>query len=194
MRPTWRTFRPNVALAQAGLLVADSAGRIDLARTRALSPNGYWVTLNRTAWKGGIVPPADERAVLDLAQRALEGARGTDGAPIVTRVWRVEGNEELGLGGPTGGDLYYDVADGYAWSSQAAGAVASPTTPRGAHGYPSTRADMQTVLCAAGAALPARRLPPARIIDAAPTVAEWLGVRAPADAVGRSLLGAMLAR
>src|SRR5262249_36156534 len=44
MRPTWRVFRPNVALAQAGLLAADTAGRIDLARTRALTASGYWVS------------------------------------------------------------------------------------------------------------------------------------------------------
>ena len=194
MRWTWRTFRPNVALAQAGLLVADSAGRIDLSRTRALSPNGYWVMVNRTAWKGGIVPPAEAAAVQAAARRALEAARGTDGQPIVTRLWRGDEADSLGIGGPVGGDLYYDVADGYGWSSQAAGAVASSARPGGAHGYPSVRADMQTVFCAAGAAIGARRLGPGRTIDVAPTVAEWLGARAPADAVGRSRLRELTGR
>ena len=66
--------------------------------------------------------------------------------------------------------------------------------PGGAHGYPSVRRDMQTVLCAAGPAFAPRRLPTARTIDVAPTVAEWLGMPAPANAVGRSLLDAMRPR
>ena len=192
MRWTWRTFRPNLALAQAGLLATDSAGRIDLSRTRALSPNGYWVMVNRTAWKGGIVPPAEVDAVLAAARRALEAARGADGQPIVTRLWRGDEADSLGIGGPTGGDLYYDVADGYGWSSQARGALTSPSQPGGAHGYPSVRPDMQTVFCAAGAGIGARRLGPGRTIDVAPTVAEWLGIRPPAQAVGRSRLREMV--
>ena len=66
--------------------------------------------------------------------------------------------------------------------------------PMWAHGYPSIRADMQTVFCMAGAAVTPHRLPPGRATDVAPSVAEWLGMRPPADAVGRSILGALLGR
>ncbi|MHB1224591.1 MAG: alkaline phosphatase family protein [Gemmatimonadaceae bacterium] len=194
MRATWRTFRPNVALAAAGLLALDSAGRIDLTRTRALSPNGYWVTVNRTAWKGGIVPPAEEAAVLARAARALEDARGPDGRPIVTRLWRAAEHDSLGMGGPVGGELYYEVAGGYRWSSDPRGAVASESRAGAGHGYPSGGTDMQTVLCAAGAGIAPRRLGSARTVDMAPTVAAWLGMRPPAQSVGRSLLGEMLGR
>jgi hypothetical protein len=194
MRPVWRAFRPNVALAAAGLLATDGDGRIDLARTRALSPNGYWVNVNRTAWKGGIVPPAEESAVLDAAERALTAARGADGQPIVARLWRVAGHDSLGIGGPAGGDLYYDLADGYSYSAAPTGAVGADSRPGGAHGFPSVRPEMQTVLCAAGAGIAPRRIGPARTIDVAPTVAEWLGVRPPAQAVGRSLLEALTGR
>lgn len=192
MRATWRTFRPNAALAAAGLLALDSAGRIDLSRTRALSPNGYWVMVNRTAWKGGIVPPAEEAAVLARAARALEGARGLDGQPIVTRLWRAAEHDSLGMGGPVGGELYYEVADGYWWTADARGAVASESRAGAGHGYPSVAVDMQTVLCAAGAGFAPRRLGPARTVDMAPTVAAWLGMRPPAQSVGRSRLGEML--
>lgn len=195
MRAYHTLFHPNVALREAGLLVADDSGRIDLSRTRALSAGGYWVSVNRTAWKGGIVPPGAAAAVIDSAQRALEAARGADGRPIVTRIWRGSEHDSLGIGGPTGGDLYYDVADGY-YYSRALGRTVSTTLPRpnGGHGYPSVRRDMQTVLCAVGSGFPARRLPAARTIDVAPTVAEWLGMPAPLDAVGRSLLSAMRPR
>jgi hypothetical protein len=189
MRALWRVFRPNVALARAGLLVADTAGRIDLSRTRALSPNGYWVTVNRVAWKGGTVPPAEEASVLAAAEQALLAARGADGTPVVTRIFRAAEHDSLGLGGPVGGDLYYEVAPGYAWTSSARGPVVDATADADAsHGFPSVSPDMYTVFCAEGLAFPARRLGPARTIDVAPTVAEWLGVQPPPTAKGRSLL------
>ena len=192
MRLTWRLFRPNVALAEAGLLARDSAGRIDLSRTRALSPNGYWVSVNRTAWRGGIVPPAEEAAVLAAARQALEGARGPDGRPIVTRIWRGDEADSLGIGGPTGGDLYFDLAEGYYFNGAPGGPLTAPTSPRGNHGFPSPSPEMQTVFCMAGPGVAPRRIGPARTIDVAPTVAEWLGIRKPAHAVGISRLGEMM--
>jgi len=50
------------------------------------------------------------------------------------------------------------------------------------------------VLCAIGPGVGGRRLPTARVIDAAPTVAEWLGIPPPGDAKGVSLLRAMTGR
>jgi hypothetical protein len=189
MRALWRVFRPNVALARAGLLVADSAGRIDLSRTHALSPNGYWVTVNRAAWKGGIVPPAEEASVVAAAEQALLAARGADGAPVVTRIFRAAEHDSLGLGGPVGGDLYYEVAPGYSWTSSARGSVVDATVDIDAnHGFPSVSPDMYTVFCAEGVAFPPHRVGPARTIDVAPTVAEWLGIGPLPTAKGRSLL------
>ena len=46
---------------------------------------------------------------------------------------------------------------------------------------------------AAGDAIPAHRIGPARTIDAAPTVSAWLGMPPPRDARGTSLLNKMLA-
>lgn len=188
MRATWRLFRPNVALAQAGLLATDAAGRIDLARTRALTPNGYWISLNRTARKDGIVPPEGEANVLAAAERALLAARGEDGAPIVTRTWRAAEHDSLGIGGPAGGDLYYELAPGYTWTPAATGPLTQPGPVSAGHGFPSVSVDMRTALCAEGVAFAARRIGPARTIDAAPTVAAWLGIAPPPHAAGRSLL------
>jgi len=171
------------------LLVTDTAGRIDLGRTRALSPNGYWVTVNRVGWKGGIVPPDEEPIVLEAAERALLGVRGSDGAPVVTRIFRAAEHDSLGLGGPVGGDLYYEVAPGYSWTDSTRGPVVDPTAEADAnHGFPSVSPDMYTVFCAEGVAFPARRSGPARTIDVAPTVAEWLGLGRIPTATGRSLL------
>jgi predicted AlkP superfamily phosphohydrolase/phosphomutase len=194
MRPTWRRFRPNAALADAGLLAADDSGRVDLARTRAYSPDGLYVMVNTTDWRGGIVPPDSVAAVVALADAALRAARGADGAPVVTRTWRVAGDDSLGRGGPAGGDLYFETAPGYHWERDARGPAAADGRVGADHGFPSISPDMHTVLCVLGPGFAPRRIGPARTIDAAPTVAEWLGIPAPPSARGRSLLGRMLGR
>lgn len=188
MRPYWRIFRPNVALAAAGLLAVDAAGNVDHSRSRALSPNGYWVSVNRRAWRGGTVAPHEESAVIDSVVHVLRAVRGTDGQPVVTRIFRASEHDSLGLGGPVGGDVYYELASGYYYNAAASGALTTETRTRGGHGYPSVSADMQTVLCAYGAEFVPRRVGAARTIDLAPTVLEWIGVEPAASVRGRSLL------
>jgi hypothetical protein len=126
--------------------------------------------------------------VLAEAEEALRAARGSDWAPIVTRIFRATEHDSLGLGGPVGGDLYYELAPGYYWTSSARGAVADTTAAEAEHGFPSVSPDMYTVFCAEGAAFAARRVRPARTIDVAPTVAEWLGIGPIPTARGRSVL------
>jgi hypothetical protein len=188
MRPSWKVFSPNAALAEAGLLVLDDDGEIDLARTKALSPNGYWINVNTTDWKGGIVPPQESARVLEEAEGALHAARDGTGDPVVTALYRPEDHPELGIGGPAGGDLYFGTAPGIRWTSRADVPVVAPARPWATHGYPPADPDMFTVFCADGTAFPAGRTRPVRVIDVAPTVAEWLGAPPPRDAVGRSVL------
>jgi predicted AlkP superfamily phosphohydrolase/phosphomutase len=192
MRAVWRTFRPNVALRDAGLLGVDAKGAVDLARTRALSPYGGWIAINRRTWKGGVVAPAEEAAVLDRIEAVVRAVRGPDGEPVVTRTWRPAPGDSLGIGGPVGGDLYYEVAPGYHWSTTLSGPAAGPSEARGEHGFPSVDADMKTVLCAVGPAFPAHRIPEARTIDLAPTLLEYFGVRPAPTVQGRSLLGELM--
>ncbi|HEU4587215.1 MAG TPA: alkaline phosphatase family protein [Gemmatimonadales bacterium] len=188
MRGTWREFRPNVALAAAGLLAVDPQGRIDLARTKALSPTGDWVSVNRVARRGGTVAPESEDSVLYAAEAALLAARRPDGEAVVTGVWRARDTDTLGMGGPVGGDLYYDVAPGYRWTARATGPVTGDAPPQGGHGYPPLDPDMAAVLCATGPGFGPRRVGPAALIDVAPTVSAWLGIPPPANARGRSRL------
>ncbi len=195
MRATGRVFRPNVVLARAGLVAFDSAGSLELARTRAISPNGYWISINRAARKQGAVAPADEATVLDTAERALRDARDEQGRPVVLRTWRAAEHDTLGMGGPAGGDLYYEVAEGTRWSAELRGAVVSMDAFRsGNHGFPSTAPDMATVFCAWGAPFAPHRVGDVRIIDMAPTVSAWLGLAPPADATGIARLDALSRR
>ncbi len=189
MRTFWRGFRPNVALREAGLLALDSNGRVDLSRTKAYSPNGYYVMINRTAWKDGIVPPSEERAVLDAAERAVLASRSPEGTAIVIQTWRSDapGADSLGLGGPAGGDLYYDVARGYTWNAGLADPVSSELTrPGSSHGFPSTSPEMQTVLCLWSSGVSPNRIGPARSSAAALITSDWLGIPRPANAQGQS--------
>jgi type I phosphodiesterase/nucleotide pyrophosphatase len=194
MRATWRLLHVNAVLRRAGLLVADTGGRPDLERSRALAPNGPYVTVNRIGRKGGIVPPSEVNQVADSVIRALLAVRGPDGRPVVTRTWRPAPDDTLGIGGPTGGDVYFNLAPGYYYSTAAGDALTGARAPGGSHGFPSIEPDMRTVLCAIGPGVGGRRLPTARVIDAAPTVAEWIGVAPPGEAKGVSLLGAMRGR
>src|SRR5690606_28374537 len=192
MRATWRVFRPNAALRDAGLLVLDDRGQVDLTRTRAISPNGYWVNINRTAWRGGIVPPEDEARVLAAAEAALLAVRDAAGQPVVTRVYRPAEHPELGIGGPAGGDLYYATAPGVRWWSDPRGPAIAEADIDAGHGFPPEEPDMWTAFCAEGGEFAPRRIGAVRTTVVAPTVAEWLGIPAPADAVGRSVLGELL--
>jgi hypothetical protein len=191
MRPAWMTFRPNVALEKAGIVASDSGGTIDLAGTQAAATRGWWISVNRDTRKGGIVSRDSVEAVLDRVERALRAVRDSAGAAIVTEVWRSTSAaaDSLGLGGPAGGDLYYALAPGYYPSASANGALVSAMAlPRGEHGFPSVDRDMWPALCVLGTGARAKRIGPVRAIDVAPTVAEWLGISAPADSRGRSLM------
>jgi len=185
-RASWREFRPNALLRQAGILHLDGDGEVDLARTDAVSPNGYWINVNRTGRAGGSVDPDRVEGVMDAVERALLNLVDPDGERVVTRVYRATDHPELGLGGIAGGDIYYETGAGVRWSRSARG---EPLVAGGAgagHGFSPTSPDMWTAFCATGAGIEHGRFARARLIDAAPTVAEWLGIEPPHDARGIS--------
>jgi hypothetical protein len=129
--------------------------------------------------------------VAEAVAAALLAARDPEGRPIVTRIWRPQPNDSLGIGGPAGGEVYFDLAPGYYPSAAGSESVVTPRTPAGSHGFPSIEPDMRSAFCALGPGIGGRRLPTVRVIDAAPTVSAWLGIPPPADARGISLLEAM---
>jgi len=190
MRPTWLGFKPNVALREAGILHADSAGNIDLARTQAAATRGGWISVNRVGRKGGIVPRDSVDAVLARVEQVLRAVRDSAGTPIITEIFRAgsPAGDSLGIGGPTGGDLYFGLAPGYYWGPVVTGAMVVPLAfPMGEHGFPSLDHDMRPLGCMVEAGVAGKRIGMIRSIDLAPSVADWLGIRAPADARGNSV-------
>ncbi len=184
-------MRPGVVLQQAGLLVLDQAGRVDVSRTRVV-PIRNCLIVNGTDWKDGIVAPARREAVLTSALDALRAVRDRGGAPVITEVVRDEADRRaLGFGGPTGADACYGLADGYAVDESAlrGDLVAKRRFPKGDHNFLATRREMQGILVATGPAVPAAGAWPAiRAIDVAPLVADLLGIAPPAHATGTSPL------
>jgi len=190
----------NQILAEAGLLTrsaeasTDPRRGIDLAHTRALAPPGneFFIRVNGVEWAGGIVPREDRETVLAAAEAALLSARepGT-GRPLIRRVFRPEELPGLGIGGPVGGDLYFDPAPGFYPRSELADRLITPERrPWGAgnHGFWPERRSMHAIFYAAGPGIPPGLvLPPVRHIDIAPTLARLLGIPPPSGARGQVL-------
>lgn len=199
MTGTSRNFYPNTVLERAGLLVRTGDGRaIDLTRTRICAPHwgDYFVSVNSTDWKGGIVTPAEREDVVRRATDALLAATDPEtGKRIVTRIFRPEEFVGLGMGGPAGGDLYLDVAPGYSPSAGLNNDVVRKSTSaigNGTHGFFPLRSKMQTVWFVAGPGIASgKTISGIRQIDIAPTLSHVLGIPVPRDAKGHIIAEAL---
>jgi predicted AlkP superfamily phosphohydrolase/phosphomutase len=192
-----RYFKPNVALAQAGLLALDAAGRIDLARTKAVyfPGNSGYVVINRQGRPGGLVPPADEEDVRRRVAAALtsykDPAAGRPLGVTVTDV-RVPPSGPK-LGGPHAGDLFVEVnAPGVALSARTTGDALESRRPEGTHFQkPSERRLQGSFVIAGPGVASGTDLGVIQQIDIAPTLAALLGLDPLAHAEGKPLAAAL---
>ena len=190
-----RVFKPNVALAQAGLLVTDASGRIDLSRTRAVyfAGNTGHVRVNRAALPGGIVSPAEEATVRRQAAATLTAAVDPQtGRSLSVRVFDLHAprpGETPSRGRPEAGDLFVEIGvPGFALSAGTAGAVVEAIAPAGAHYQEPASRPLQGTLVFAGPGIPAGAdLGLVRQIDIAPTLAALLGMDPLRDAEGKPI-------
>jgi hypothetical protein len=142
------------------------------------------ILVNTTEWKGGAVPVSGRAQVVEEAHRALAAVPG-----IAAFFTPEQDGDRYGIGGPAGGDLYFDFAPGYGASAREADSVAADVRPRGMHGFLPSRRDMQAILVMRGPRIaPGTQLGEIRIIDIAPLVAELLGFPAPPTFRGRAPL------
>ena len=186
-----KTFFPNAVLERAGLLSRSTGGTIDPGRTKiaAVYGGGLFINVNSTDWKDGIVPLDHRDDVIRQAAEALLAARDPqNGAQIVSRVFRPEESQELGIGGPAGGDLYLDLAEGYTSSGAISSTVAQQLiSPIGAgvHGFYPLRPKLQAIWYATGPGLARGKLiRGVRQIDIAPTLSKLMGIPVPRNATG----------
>lgn len=179
MAPVWKQVNVNVALRQAGL------------EGKAVHVYNFLV-LNTDDWKGGAIPVADREQFTDKVQAALAAIKDPEsGEPVFREFARPSRDEaKYGIGGPTGGDLYWDLAPGYYFSKAPDGPlIMRLRMPAGNHGFLPTRKDMLAICIASGPRLPrGGQWPQLHGIDVAPLVADLLGIRPPAQSRGRSPL------
>lgn len=186
----------NTVLQQAGLLVLDGQGRVDLTRTKAIyfSGNNAYILINTMDRRAGIVTPSERPQVLGQIRRALGEVRD-GGRQVITGSFDAAGPDGLamGIGGEAGGDLYLDLLPGYDFDARLGAAeVITAREPFGTHVFNPQRPSMRTIMALQGPGVAAgRRIGSVRTIDFAPTIAELLGIPAPRQATGRVLVEAL---
>ncbi|MHB8576767.1 MAG: alkaline phosphatase family protein [Dehalococcoidia bacterium] len=207
----WYAINANLVLKQAGLLAWDEARR-PLPESRAVA---YWaggtcnVYVNLAGRQpGGNVSQAEFEAVRACIVAAFEAlnAETLDGGRVIERVYRFEetaaiptscGPATMQYAGRTG-DVVVFSAPPYQFDAPAADRLVAPSPLLGQHGYlPDTiderlNVNMRSPFVLAGPGVRAGlRMPGARAIDIAPTLAALLGINPPAQADGRVISEAL---
>ena len=191
MSPVAKEVKINLALRDAGLLFVNRTGGIDTARTQAVHLK-YCVIVNTVDWRNGLVPLEDRKKIVDRVEQALWQVKDPEtGAPVFTQFFRPgDTAAPPGIGGPAGGDLYFELAPGYGASDALIGdMIVRARMPNGQHGFLSTRPEMLATFIARGPRIKSSGLiQTIHAIDLAPLVSEILGIPAPARSQGHSPL------
>src|SRR5688572_3994251 len=186
-----KRFAINRLLQQKGLLVIDAQGRIDLAKTKVLYPsinNGY-LLINSMDRKNGVVAAEERKELARQVGELLSEVRDGD-QPVVKNVYDAEiHGAEMGIGGPSGGDVYIDLVPGYDFDPRTTPEpVITQVEPYGSHGASPEQSSMRTLMLFQGPGIAAgHRLQNVRIIDFAPTISGLLDFPAPKNSSGRVL-------
>jgi predicted AlkP superfamily phosphohydrolase/phosphomutase len=191
MQAANKRFAINRLLQQEGLVVMDEQGRADLSRTKVLYPsinNGY-LLINSIDRKNGIVAPEQReelaRQVQELLMDVVDGEQR-----IIQNVYDAEiRGAEMGIGGPSGGDLYIELAPGYDFDPRTTPApLITQIEPYGSHGASPEQSSMRTIMLFHGPGVAVgQRLQGVRIVDFAPTLSALLDFPAPKNSNGRVL-------
>lgn len=189
--PTWRTVYFNRILKDAGLLVLNEDGSINVAETVAYygGENSLGVYINTTDRPGGIVSPEDYDDVVQQVTDVLLAATDTDGTPLVEAIYRSEELAEEGLGGPQGAQLYIEPTRGYYWDANSGdGDIVTDAAPfrTGVHGIrPSINPEMQGFAVLGGSNFAnGMVVEQARSTDLTPTAALAVGIEPAAHWTG----------
>jgi predicted AlkP superfamily pyrophosphatase or phosphodiesterase len=92
-------------------------------------------------------------------------------------IHRVFTQEQIAaMGGDPNAFLALEAADGFSVTAGYTGKLIEPSKQKGTHGYFPDKPEMKASLLFFGPAIGNAKIPDARIIDIAPTVAKWLGL------------------
>ena len=160
-----KSFRPGVVLRQRGLISTDDKGRITSWRAAAAGSAGSAYIYLRD--------PADTGAA-DSVQELFRSLAGHPGSGIR----RVLSRDDIAsLGGDSQALLAIEPEDGFSFAGGVAGEAIVPATTPGIHGFPPDREFMRSSLIIQGPGVRTGRIEGVRMVDFAPTVAQWLGLR-----------------
>ena len=170
-----RSVRPGALLRQAGLVQLDEKGKV-------------------SSWSVSVLPNAGSLYVYlrDPNDAALQGATlkvfADKARESNSGIGRVLDRAQISaLGGDPEAFLALDAAPNTTFAAGYTGDYEGPSTVKATHGYDPSRSEMRASLVFFGATIKKGKLSDARLVDIAPTVAEWL--RLPLGAVdGKALL------
>jgi len=158
-------LRPGAWLREKGLVTLDEKEKIKDWKAYILAAGGMAYVY--------VKEKQDEetrKALLEMFQKAA-AAPGTGIARILNH------EQIVALGGDPEAFLALEAAEGWTILGGVKGDAVSPSVEAAEHGYPPDWPAMQASLLVYGPAIGRGKIKNARLIDIAPTVARWLGLR-----------------
>ncbi len=159
-----KMVRPGTLLKDAGLVTTNAAGHV-------------------TAWKATLVVnsgqayvylhDAGDAATREAVKKLFTSRVGQEGSGI-GRVY--EAADIHAAGGDPDAFLALEAAPGYQMGAGYSGDYVAPAIYHATHGYDPNRPEMHASLILYGPNVPHGTLAGARLVDVAPTIAEWLSL------------------
>jgi len=160
-----KVVRPGVLLRQHGLITLDEKNHVTSWRTAVAASSGSaYVYLH---------DPGDRDAAASV--RELFGSLAGQPGSGIRRL--LSQDEIAALGGDADAFLALEPAEGFGLIGGVTGDAMGPATTIGIHGFPPDREFMNSSLILTGPDVRPGKIEGARLVDIAPTVAQWLGLR-----------------
>jgi predicted AlkP superfamily pyrophosphatase or phosphodiesterase len=161
-----KMVKPCVLLNGAGLLTA-RGGRVVEWKAALLAGSGQaYVYLH---------DPADQETKNRVSTLLTERTRQPDSG--IGRIY--DSSEIRARGGDPSAFLALEAAPNYQFGGGCTGDYVAPSTYRATHGYDPSRPELHASLLAVGPGIAHGVIRGARLIDIAPTIAGWLGLKMP---------------
>jgi len=162
---TSQRVRPGVWLREKGLVTPDENGKVTDWKAYVLASSGSaYVYVKEKE------DQETRKVLLEMFQESA-GKPGTGIRQVFTH------EQIVAMGGDPEAFLALEAAEGWAIGGGTNGDAISPATGAGEHGYLPERQEMRTSLLVYGPAIGRGKIEGARLIDVAPTVARWLGLK-----------------
>jgi len=162
---TSQRVRPGVWLCEKGLVKLDENGKITDWKAYVLASSGSAYIYVK------------EKEDLETRKILVEMFQQAASKPG-TGIRQVFTHEQIvAMGGDPEAFLALEAAEGWAIVGETKGDAISPATQAAEHGYLPERPEMRPSMLVYGPAIGHGKIEGARLIDVAPTVARWLGLK-----------------